>query len=91
MEGDAHREGEKLIRAIIDEYRNILEFLEDPKILLDGKLQQSELGSASQQKQGLTGPPVSSILKVSNMFSKLRECYNICIEENHFGVKVRYV
>ena len=91
MEGEAHREGQTLIRGIIDEYRNLLESLEDPQILLNGKLQQSELGSASQQNQGLTGPPVSSILKLSNMFSKLRECYNVCIEENHFGVKVRYI
>ena len=89
MDRKAHVEGQLLGREIIHEYRMLLEVLEDPQILANGELSEvDEILNVVQQKQNLTVSPLSSIVTLSWKLAKLQECYNICLANNNFEVKV---
>ena len=89
MDRKACLEGQLLVREITHEYRMLLELLEDPQILVNGDPGEvDEVLKVVQQKQNLTSSPLSSIVTLSWKLAKLQECYNICLVNNHFEVKV---
>ena len=89
MERKAHHEGQSLIRRIVDEYRNLLEILEDPQILSKEKLGLVDFNIVNEQND-LTGS-LSSIRKLADLFSKLKDCYHSCTKERGYEEKVRYL
>ena len=85
-----HRKGEILIREIVNEYRNLFELLEDPQIIVNGNLRGVK-GQVSLLRPPRNEPlayATSSIEKLSTMFSQLKECYNNCVEDYPFDLKV---
>lgn len=82
MEDSASLKGQLLIRSIIEEYRNLLEVLADPHLLV-----RKSVNPAASFDQTDTRRTTQEILqKLTRLFSQLKTVYNQCLDElERFG------
>ena len=78
---NAPLKGQLLIRSIVEEYRNVLEILEDPQVLMREDKSQTDLNLLRK-----SAPEV--LQRLTSLFAQLTECYNDCLPDCPFDIKV---
>ncbi len=79
MEETASVKGQLLIRSIIEEYRNLLEVLADPQLLLTDSNNSKHLDPTDAHDSKKTTQEI--LQKLTRLFSQLKSVYNQCLEE----------